>query len=140
MDENQDSPVRPGIKLDHGKARTDLLHPTFLEDVAKVLAHGAKKYGAGNWKALKHGRERYVGALLRHIIAYSQGERVDAETGLPHLAHAGCCLMFIHGFDVEDITEAPVPCEDDHCTHCFPGAADEDAADLAATEAMKKDG
>ena len=113
----------------------DLLHPQFLHDVAAVLAYGAKKYGAGNWKALKHGRERYLGALFRHLIAYSLGERLDAETGLPHLAHAGCCLMFMAGFDAEGIPELPVPCGDAECQHCFPGVVDSKSI---AEAALKK--
>lgn len=31
----------------------------------------------------------------RHLWAYRRGEVSDPESGLPHLAHAMCCLMFM---------------------------------------------
>ena len=34
-------------------------------------------------------------ACLRHINLHRRGEEVDPESGLPHLAHAVACLMFL---------------------------------------------
>ena len=84
-----------GRKDDSGKARFDLIPFGPLEDIAKVLTFGAKKYAPNNWQVVQDGKERYEAAMLRHIAAYKQGELNDPETGLPHLAHAGCCLMFL---------------------------------------------
>lgn len=50
--------------------------------------------GANNWrKGIK--LSRLIAALMRHLFAFARGEDSDPETGLPHLAHAGCCLMFL---------------------------------------------
>lgn len=82
-----------GIKHDQDKARLDLLSGIWLTGVGKVLAFGAKKYAAHNWrKGLE--RSRLLGAALRHIFSYLDGEDLDAETSLLHLYHASCCLMF----------------------------------------------
>lgn len=83
------------LKFDQEKTRVDLLDPDFLESVGSVLAFGAKKYAAHNWR---NGLScsRLVGALLRHTLALMRGQDIDNESGLPHTAHIGCCVMFLH--------------------------------------------
>lgn len=82
-----------GAKYDQDKPRMELLDSYWLEQVALVLSFGAKKYSAHNWrKGLSS--SRLLGAALRHIMSYLSGQKLDPETGLSHLAHASCCLMF----------------------------------------------
>ena len=38
---------------------------------------------------------RYFSAAQRHLLAWNDGEDNDPESGLPHLAHASCNLMFM---------------------------------------------
>ncbi len=91
-------PPPPGKKYDHGKPKLELLPTKPLEDIAKVLEFGANKYGENNWQLVPQGRKRYAGAALRHLFAWMRGEVNDPESGLPHLAHAGCCVLFLlHG-------------------------------------------
>lgn len=82
------------LKYDLTKPRMELLSPVALEKVAEVLTFGAQKYSAHNWR---NGFEwgRLYGAALRHLTAHMGGEDIDPESGLSHLAHAGCCLMFL---------------------------------------------
>ncbi len=55
---------------------------------------GRDKYGAANWaKGIQH--SRLLGAALRHILAYNSGEDLDPESGITHVAHAACNLMFL---------------------------------------------
>jgi hypothetical protein len=89
--------VEPSVeakKYDLGKPPMDLLDRTWLEEVSKVLAFGATKYGPHNWRS---GIEfsRLIAAALRHLHAFNDGENLDTESGLPHIAHASCCLMFL---------------------------------------------
>jgi hypothetical protein len=51
--------------------------------------------GADNWRKVDQLERRYMGAAMRHLNAFRQGETLDAESGLHHLAHAMCCLAFI---------------------------------------------
>ncbi len=55
----------------------------------------AEKYGAWNWSMVSDLERRYLAAAMRHINAYRAGEMLDQESGLPHLAHAMCCLAFL---------------------------------------------
>lgn len=91
-------PLTEGTKNDEDKIRMDLWSAYALEETAKVLTKGAEKYEAHNWaKGIKY--SRVFGALLRHLWAWWRGEKFDSEWGLPHLAHAMCCLMFLLHYD-----------------------------------------
>lgn len=88
-----------GVKFDHGKLRYDLVSVPALEEIIKVLGFGATKYAPRNWeKGIEYCR--VYAALQRHINAWFQGEALDPETGISHLAHAGCCLMFLLHFEL----------------------------------------
>lgn len=91
--------MKEGTKLDAGKLRWDLLPFAELEDVVRVLTFGAAKYEAENWQLVKGARRRYLAAAFRHLVAWTKGERVDPETGYPHLAHAATNLLFLAWFD-----------------------------------------
>jgi hypothetical protein len=81
-------------KDDAEKPRVDKLPFAALENVARVMAYGASKYGWDQWRALPDGRRRYVAAALRHLFAHCRGEVNDTESGLPHLWHAACSVLF----------------------------------------------
>ena len=82
-------------KNDAGKPQFDLLPLDLLSGVNSVLQHGANKYGVGNWKKQDFVMSRAYNALLRHMIAFWGGEDKDKETGLSHLDHAMCNLLFL---------------------------------------------
>lgn len=84
-----------GRKADVGKPRLDLLPPAAVMEIAKVLEFGARKYAPDNWRKVEGWRWRYTGAALRHLFAWMGGERADPESGIHHLAHAGCCVLFL---------------------------------------------
>jgi hypothetical protein len=88
-----------GVKHDGQKNRLDLLPFRALEEVAKVLTFGAEKYADNNWQKVRP-RRRYFGAALRHLWARALGEQTDTDSGLPHLAHAACDILFLLSFDV----------------------------------------
>lgn len=86
--------LKEGTKHDAEKPRMDLLDNYFLEGVASVLSFGAKKYAAHNWrKGIP--LSRLIAAAYRHLGAFNSGEDLDPESGLPHLHHLGCCIMFL---------------------------------------------
>lgn len=90
-----------GTKFDEGKIPWDLWSADALEETAKVLAFGAKKYEPYNWaKGIKY--RRVFRALLGHLWDWWRGKEYDDETGLNHLAHAMCCLMFLLHYAVND--------------------------------------
>lgn len=101
--------LKEGAKLDAGKVGVHLLPPDPLIEISKVLDYGAIKYAPYNWaKGIKY--SRVYGALLRHLWAWWKGESGDSETGLSHLAHAGCCLLFLMQYEInrKEFDDRPV--------------------------------
>lgn len=92
-------------KADNGKTRLDLVTPTFIEAVGKIRTFGVQKYGdSDSWAKVEP--QRYMAALLRHINAYRMGEEIDKESGMPHLWHAACNLMFLIDLDMQSTGDA----------------------------------
>ena len=69
------------------------LWPSIASDLgALALLDGAEKYGRSNWRAAAVRASIYYDALNRHMDKWFEGENIDADSGLPHLAHALACL------------------------------------------------
>lgn len=83
-----------GKKFDNGKPRMDLLSTEALVQISHVMREGAAKYGDHNWRG-GMAWSRLIAAAMRHLTAFNAGEDLDPETGLSHIAHLGCCAMFI---------------------------------------------
>ena len=88
-----------GRKFDGNKLEYGLLPPYALQETVKVLTFGAQKYERDNWIKVPDSKRRYFDALQRHMWAWKMGENIDPESGLHHLAHAMCCLMFLYEHD-----------------------------------------
>jgi len=100
MKSKTEQPSLPGIleaiKHDGGKPQMGLISSKFLVGLSGVLTFGAKKYQAHNWRAgagFKY--SRLYDALQRHLTAWNDCEDKDPESGLSHLYHAACMLMFL---------------------------------------------
>ena len=91
-----------GVKYDGEKPKMHLLPPKAINEVAKVLTFGAQKYDEENWRKLEDLQSRYSSGALRHIFAHLDSENLDPESGLSHLAHAICCLLFKLEIELED--------------------------------------
>lgn len=83
-----------GVKADQDKPRLDLISWPAMKGLSQVLAFGAKKYQDDNWRKGFKWR-RLIAAAGRHLMAFSDGEDLDEESGLSHVDHAQCCLMFL---------------------------------------------
>lgn len=88
------------IKHDSNKLRMDLIPPEAELALAEILTYGANKYADRNWEkgfegGLQANWDRIYGALRRHLLMYLLGERLDQESGKPHLWHALCCVAFL---------------------------------------------
>jgi hypothetical protein len=87
-----------GTKHSADKPPLHLINRAALEAEARVLAFGARKYAEWNWsKGLKWAD--VARAAIGHLYAFLDGEDLDPESGLPHVAHArteaGFLLEFI---------------------------------------------
>ena len=77
------------------------LRTDFIAEMARVLAFGAMKYGANNWKQAPRAEARdiYLNALIRHVLAYAKGNQHCVKDGQYHLAQIAVNAMFLFYFD-----------------------------------------
>lgn len=87
----------PAVKHDEGKPRLSLIPGDVLVGLARVMEHGAAKYGEGNWA---EGMEwtRMADAALRHVYAFLAKDDVDADSKLPAIDHALACLVILSAY------------------------------------------
>jgi hypothetical protein len=72
----------------------------FIRVLARVFEYGLTKYYKNSWKefTLDKAIEDLIPAAMRHIDEYREGEYIDKETKLPHLASAAwnCLIVLYH--------------------------------------------
>ena len=83
----------PGMKFDKEKPRWDLLPLDAVGKIVEIMTYGAGKYKPNNWQKVE--AWRYHAALLRHLEAIDRGEDYDKESGMLHIAHVGCNVIFL---------------------------------------------
>lgn len=86
-------------KADAGKPDWTLFPFECALPILEVLEYGVRKYGTREgWKTVLNGERRYLRALARHTIALARGQEIDPESGLSHLGHIGCNVLFLAWF------------------------------------------
>jgi hypothetical protein len=89
--------IMRGDKFNKGKPRMSLLPGAALKAVAMVYNYGEQKYDTHNWaKGIPF--SELIDATERHINDFKEGENLDKESNLHHLAHAVFGLMCILWF------------------------------------------
>jgi hypothetical protein len=88
-----------GRKDDSGKEPWHLAPWDAFRAIVCVLRFGAAKYEPRNWE---NGMawSRPFSACQRHLTVWWGGEHVDVETGMSHLWHAGCCIVFLIAYEM----------------------------------------
>lgn len=80
-------------KQTEGKYKPSLTYTSLLEEISKVREYGIKKYGSSeDWMSTD--KIHHYEAAIRHIRKHIDGEFIDNDSGLLHLAHAVTNLMF----------------------------------------------
>lgn len=100
--EKRSAALDVGAKHDTGKLPWHLLPSDAIESILRVMDYGQHKYAPRNWEK-GMAWSRAFSALMRHMWAWWMGEDKDRETGESHLAHAGCCLLFLLAYETRNI-------------------------------------
>jgi len=77
------------------KPQLHLIPPAASLYEAQVMALGATKYGAYNWREKKVRITVYISAAMRHLAQLLDGEDIDPESNQPHAAHVRSCMGII---------------------------------------------
>ena len=91
-----------GRKDDQGKEPWHLAPWDAFRAIVEVMRFGADKYAPRDWEG-GMAWSRLFAALQRHLTAWWEGDGKDPETGMSHLWHAGCCVVFLIAFEIRHI-------------------------------------
>ena len=94
--------MEEGRKDDQTKLPHHLQPFDAIAEISKVLAFGAGKYGDRNWEK-GMAWHRPFSACIRHLWDWWLRRGPDNETGLSHLAHAGCCILFLIAYELRGV-------------------------------------
>jgi hypothetical protein len=84
------TPNDPKGAIGATKTPLALIPPIAMEQTAWVHKLGSAKYGPFNWRATGVCATTYVAAIMRHLNAWRDGEDLDPESGISHIAHVAC--------------------------------------------------
>ena len=59
---------------------------------------GKKRYGEFDWQKVENAKTRYTNALMRHTVAFKEGELLDPVTGQSHLFHIAVNAYYLWWF------------------------------------------
>lgn len=80
--------------MDNKKPPISLIPRVAIEQEAQAFAFGAGKHGKFNFRQ-GNDYSLFIDAALRHLLAFSEGEDLDPETKLSHLAHGRANLAIL---------------------------------------------
>lgn len=83
-----------GGSQSHIPVRFDLIDARAMFEMAKVLHHGAEKYGEDNWRLIP--TKEHLNHALMHIYAWLAGDETDE-----HLSHILCRATFALGVELQ---------------------------------------
>ena len=82
----------PKATVGETKCPLHLVPPALSIGVAEAMKNGADKYGAYNFRDSKIAASVYMGAILRHLYAWWDGEDNAQDSGINHLKHIGASI------------------------------------------------
>lgn len=81
-----------GLPIEKNNGLPDL---RAFEEMSYVLEFGSKKYARDNWRKGYANKYSAADSLLRHLQKLIIGETHDKESGLHHIGHLMCNVMFL---------------------------------------------
>jgi hypothetical protein len=90
-----EKPTNPKDQLGADKVPLHLWPETATILGSMAMLDGALKYGRSNFRAMGARASIYVDAVRRHLGRWFEGEDLDPDSGLPHLAHALASLAIL---------------------------------------------
>lgn len=87
--------LNPKDRVGVAKIPFNLIPNQVLGEVALAMLEGSRKYGAYNFRRAGVRATIYFDALDRHIKALIEGQDIDEDSGLSHIAKAIACLVVL---------------------------------------------
>jgi len=94
-DEDKKKMSNPKDSVGIKKVPTSTLPTGPMLEVGLAMMEGARKYGRHNYRIAGVRASVYYDAAYRHLDAFWEGEDIDPDSGIHHLAKAVACLMVL---------------------------------------------
>lgn len=94
-DKEELKPTNPKDAVGSDKIPLHLWPTTATALGSMALLDGMLKYGRTNYRAIGVRSSIYYDATIRHMNAWFEGEDLDPDSGLDHLAHALACIAVL---------------------------------------------
>lgn len=93
--ESAKKPTNPKEALGIAKVPMHCVPSAPLLEVALAMMEGGRKYGTHNYREMGVRVSTYYDAVMRHIIAWWEGEDIDPDSGVHHVVKAIACLFVL---------------------------------------------
>jgi hypothetical protein len=100
-------PTNPKDVVGIRKAPLSVVPMSVVAELGLAMMEGALKYGRHNYRAAGVRGSVYFDAAMRHLIAWWEGEDLDADSGVSHITKALACLTVLRDAQIQGM------CEDD---------------------------
>ena len=96
-EDDQQGYIDNNPKTVYGTAKPPVsaIPPVGIMHLGLVMNNGKQKYGHMNWRHSKVSSTIYYDAVMRHAMAWLDGENVDKDSGCHPLAHVMACCAII---------------------------------------------
>jgi hypothetical protein len=74
-----------------------------IVEVGVGMLEGSAKYGRHNYRCAGVRASVYYDALMRHMIAWWEGEDIDPDSGLSHITKAMCTLVVLRDAQMQGV-------------------------------------
>lgn len=88
-------PTNPKDMVGVRKAPMSTVPATVLAEIGVAMLEGASKYGRHNYRAVGVRGSVYYDGTMRHLMAWWEGEDIDADSGMSHITKAITSLVVL---------------------------------------------
>ena len=94
--------TNPKDAIGISKAPMSTVSAAVLMEVGVAMLEGASKYGRHNYRAAGVRASVYYDALMRHAMAWWEGEDNDPDSGMSHITKAIATLVVLRDAMIQD--------------------------------------
>lgn len=94
--------TNPKDAIGISKAPMSTVSAAVLMEVGVAMLEGASKYGRHNYRAAGVRASVYYDALMRHAMAWWEGEDNDPDSGMSHVTKAIATLVVLRDAMIQD--------------------------------------
>ena len=94
--------THPKDAIGISKAPMSTVSAAVLMEVGVAMLEGASKYGRHNYRAAGVRASVYYDALMRHAMAWWEGEDLDPDSGMSHITKAIATLVVLRDAMIQD--------------------------------------